>query len=126
MKGLVIMTNTKMTQEKALMFALELEDVKANKEVADKFADMLASVRNKRTNKTATKTQIRNEELKSLILELMVEDSLYTCTQVLKMLDEEDVTSQQKVTSLMASLIEDKKVERIKDKKTTYFKKVVA
>lgn len=126
MKGLVDMTNTKMTQEKALVYALSLEEIQSNKEVAEKLSDMLASVRNKRANKTATKTQIRNEELKSLILELMVEDSPYTCTQVLKMLDEEDVTSQQKVTSLMASLIEDKKVERIKDKKTTYFKKVVA
>ena len=126
MKGLVIMTNNKMTQEKALVYALGLEEIQSNKEVAEKLADMLTSVRNKKANKTATKTQIRNEELKSLILELMVEDSLYTCTQVLKMLDEEDVTSQQKVTSLMASLIEDKKVERVKDKKTTYFKKVVA
>lgn len=119
------MTNTKMTREKALVYALNLEEIQSNKEVAEKLADMLASVRNKRANKTATKTQVRNEELKNLILDLMVENSLYTCTQILKMLNEEDVTSQQKVSALMNSLVEDGKVERIKDKKTTFFKKVV-
>lgn len=126
MKGLVIMTNNKMTQEKALMFALELEDVKANKEVADKFADMLTALRNKKANKSASKTNVRNEELKGMILEVMTEDSVYTCMQIVKLLNEDDVTTSQKVTALMSSLIDENKVEKIKDKKSTFFKKVVA
>lgn len=120
------MTNNKMTQEKALMFALELEDVKANKEVADKFADMLTALRNKKANKSASKTNVRNEELKGMILEVMTEDSVYTCMQIVKLLNEDDVTTSQKVTALMSSLIDENKVEKIKDKKSTFFKKVVA
>ena len=118
------MTNTKMTQEKALVYVLGLEEIQNNKEVADKLNDMLTSVRNKKTNKTVSKTQIANEEIKATMLELMTPTSLYTCTQMLKMLDDERVTSQQKVTSLFGALVDEGKVERVKDKKTTYFKKI--
>ena len=118
------MTNTKMTQEKALVFALELDEIKGNKEVADKLADMLEAVRKKRENKTMSKTQIRNEVLKGEILDLMAENISYTCTQIVKMLDEEDVQSTQKGTSLLKSLAEDGKVEIIRDKKSTFYKRV--
>lgn len=118
------MTNTKMTQEKALVFALELDEIKGNKEVADKLADMLEAVRKKRENKTMSKTQVRNEELKEEILNLMAEDTSYTCTQIVKMLDEEDVQSTQKGTALLKALAEDGKVEIIRDKKSTFYKRV--
>lgn len=118
------MTNTKMTQEKALVFALELDEIKSNKEVADKLTDMLDSVRNKKANKTPTKTQIKNEVLKTEILNLMTEETCYTCTQIVKMLDNEDVQSTQKGTALLKSLADEGKVEIIRDKKSTFYKRV--
>jgi hypothetical protein len=124
MKGLVVMTNTKMTQEKALVFALELDEIKGNKEVADKLADMLEAVRKKRESKTISKTQARNEVLKADILDLMAEDTSYTCTQIVKMLNSDEVPSTQKGTALLKSLAEDGKVIIIRDKKSTLFKRV--
>ena len=118
------MTNTKMTQEKALVFALELEAIKDNKEVADKLTDMLEAVRNKRTNKTMSKTQIENEDLKSLILVVMESGKCYTCTMLMKELNDERITSQQKMSALLNALVKENKVEKIIDKKSTFFKRV--
>lgn len=118
------MTNTKMTQEKALVFALELDEIKGNKEVADKLTDMLEAVRNKRTNKTMSKTQIENEDLKSLILVVMESGKCYTCTMLMKELNDERITSQQKMSALLNALVKENKVEKIIDKKSTFFKRV--
>lgn len=118
------MTNTKMTQEKALVFALELDEIKGNKAVAEKLSDMLEAVRKKRENKTMSKTQIRNEVLKGEILNLMTEDVCYTCTQIVKMLNSEDVQSTQKGTALLKSLADEGKVIIIRDKKSTLYKRV--
>lgn len=119
------MTNTKMTQEKALVFALELDEIKGNKEVADKLTDMLEAVRKKRENKTMSKTQVRNEVLKGEILNLMTEETCYTCTQIVKMLDEEDVQSTQKGTALLKSLADEGKIIIIRDKKSTLYKRAI-
>lgn len=120
------MTNTaKMTQEKALVFALELDEIQSNVDVANKLTDMLNAVRNKKANKSMTKVQVRNEELKGEIIELMAENTLYTCTQIVKLLDTEDVVSTQKASALLYSLKDEGKVEVIKDKKATYYKRVV-
>lgn len=118
------MTNTKMTQEKALVFALGLDAIKDNKEVADKLNDMLEAVRKKRENKTPSKVQVKNELLKAEILELMAENTAYTCTQLVKMLNSEDVQSTQKGTALLKSLADEGKVEIIRDKKSTFYKRV--
>lgn len=119
------MTNTKMTQEKALVFALELDEIKGNKEVAEKLSDMLEAVRKKRENKTPTKVQLMNEELKDSILDLMTEDVCYTCTQIVKMLNSEYVQSTQKGTALLKSLADEGKVIIIRDKKSTLYKRAI-
>ena len=117
------MTN-KITYKELYNELLELPEVKANKAWTDKLHDAIEALDKKSTAKSVSKTQIANEEIKATMLELMVEKSLYTCTQMLKMLDDERVTSQQKVTSLFSALVDEGKVERVKDKKTTYFKKI--
>lgn len=119
------MTNTKMTQEKALVFALGLDEIKDNKAVADKLGDMLEAVRKKRENKTMSKTQVRNEVLKNEIFDLMAEETCYTCTQIVKMLDEDDVQSTQKGTALLKSLADEGKIIIIRDKKSTLYKRAI-
>lgn len=117
------MTN-KITYKELYNALLELPEVKANKAWTDKLHDAIEALDKKSTAKSVSKTQIANEEIKATMLELMTPTSLYTCTQMLKMLDDERVTSQQKVTSLFSALVDEGKVERVKDKKTTYFKKI--
>ena len=118
------MTNTKMTQEKALVFALELDEIKGNKAVAEKLSDMLEAVRKKRENKTMSKTQLENEDLKSLILAVMENDKSYTCTSLMKTLNDDRIGSQQKMSALLNALAKEGKVIKIIDKKSTFFKRV--
>lgn len=117
------MTN-KITYKELYNALLELPEVKANKAWTDKLHDAIEALDKKSTAKSASKTQIMNEEIKATMLELMVEKSLYTCTQMLKMLNDDRVISQQKVSALFNALVDEGKVERVKDKKTTYFKKI--
>ena len=118
------MTN-KITFKELYNALLEMEEVKANKTYVDKINEALATLERKSANKTASKTQIENEEIKSDILNLMVEGTNYTCTQIMKSLNDERVTSQQKCSALMNALAKEGKVTKIIDKKTTYFSKAV-
>lgn len=118
------MTN-KITFKELYNALLEMEEVKANKVYVDKINEALATLERKSANKTASKTQIENEEIKSDILNLMVEGTNYTCTQIMKSLNDERVTSQQKCSALMNALAKEGKVTKIIDKKTTYFSKAV-
>ena len=78
----------------------------------------------KAESKGMTKVQVANEELKDVILDKMTIDSLYTATQIVKIVGDDRVQSTQKVVALMKSLVESGKVVRVEDKKSTYFKKV--
>lgn len=118
------MTN-KITYKELFNGLLEMEEVKANKPYVNKINEALATIERKSANKTASKTQIENEEIKADILNLMVEGTNYTCTQIMKSLNDERVTSQQKCSALMNALAKEGKVTKIIDKKTTYFSKAV-
>ena len=104
---------------------LEMEEVKANKAYVDKINEALATLERKSANKTASKTQVENETLKTSILEIMAEGTNYTCTQIMKVLNDDRITSQQKCSALMNALAKEGKVTKIIDKKTTYFAKAV-
>jgi hypothetical protein len=115
----------KITYKELYTALLEMEEVQANKVYVDKINEALATLERKSANKTASKTQIENEEIKSNILGLMVEGTNYTCTQIMKLLNDERVTSQQKCSALMNALAKEGKVTKIIDKKATYFSKAV-
>jgi hypothetical protein len=123
MKGLVNMTN-KMTKREVLNAMLENSVIAENSVFKAYCEHELELLDNKKANKTPTKTQIKNELLKGDILDLMEKDTCYTCTQIVKMLDSEDVVSTQKGTALLKSLAEEGKVEIIRDKKSTFYKRV--
>ena len=118
------MTNTKMTKREVLNSMLENSVIAENSVFKAYCEHELELLDNKKANKTPTKVQIRNELLKGEILDLMTEDTCYTCTQIVKMLDEEDVQSTQKGTALLKSLADEGKVEIIRDKKSTFYKRV--
>ena len=55
----------------------------------------------------------------------MVEGTNYTCTQIMKTLNDDRITSQQKCSALMNALAKEGKAIKIVDKKITYFSKAV-
>ena len=87
------------------------------------FVDHELELLNKKANRTGTtKTQKENEGIKDIILEtLRLEGAPMTITQ----LQETDKTleglSNQKISALLAQLVNTNKVIRTKDKKTTLF-----
>lgn len=117
------MTN-KMTKREILNAMLNDSNFVANENFVAYAKHELELLDNKKANKTMSKTQVRNEVLKGEILDLMEEDACYTCTQIVKMLDSEDVQSTQKGTALLKGLADEGKVEIIRDKKSTFYKRV--
>lgn len=117
------MTN-KMTKREILNAMLENSVIAENPTFKAYCEHELELLDNKKASKTPTKVQVKNELLKAEILNLMVEDTAYTCTQLVKMLDSEDVQSTQKGTALLKSLADEGKVEIIRDKKSTLYKRV--
>ena len=117
------MTN-KMTKREILNAMLENSAIAENPIFKAYAEHELELLDNKKASKTPTKVQIKNELLKAHILDLMTEGTCYTCTQIVKLLDSEDVLSTQKGTALLKALADEGKVEIIRDKKSTFYKRV--
>ena len=121
------MTEKKITQKMALNYVLE--NCELPKDINDKLVAMLAQVEKKAAggSKSMTATQKANAELAVAIVEDMEENRLYTITEMLKTLDclkSEDYTNQ-KISSIVSNLVKEGKVERISEKRKSYFKKVI-
>lgn len=118
------MTNKKMTEREVLNSMLADSVITENPIYKAYCEHKLELLDNKKANKTPTKVQIENELLKGKILDLMAEGVCYTCTNIVKVLCDERVQSTQKGTALLKSLAEEGKVEIIRDKKSTFYKRV--
>lgn len=118
------MTKQGYTKREVLIAMLEESVIADNPNYKEYCEHEIELLDKKRENKTLSKTQVRNEVLKAEILDLMVEGTTYTCTQIVKMLNEDDVQSTQKGTALLKSLMDEGKVIQIKDKKSTLYKRV--
>lgn len=68
-----------------------------------------------------TAQQIANDAIKIAILDCMEENRLYTVTEILKAVPECNEMSNQKVSSLMRQLKEENIVEKVVDKRKTYY-----
>ena len=117
------MTN-KMTKREVLNAMLNDSNFTANANFVAYAKHELELLDKKNENRLPSKTQVRNEVLKGKILDLMEENISYTCTNIVKMLNEEDVQSTQKGTALLKGLAEEGKVEIVRDKKSTFYKRV--
>lgn len=112
----------KLTKRDLFNKLLEIEEISANEELVG-FINHELELLEKKANRTGTtKTQKENEGIKDIILEtLKLEGAPMTITQ----LQETDKTleglSNQKISALLAQLVNTNKVIRIKDKKTTLF-----
>ena len=119
------MTNTKkMTYSLALSAVLNGEPI--TNEVRERLEALKASVEKKNSSsaKTMTATQKANASMKEEILAYMTADAdrMFTVTELMKEVHVLADLTNQKVTALVRQLKDEGKVERIEDKRKTYFR----
>ena len=120
--------NKKLTNVLALEMVLAMEEVKSNQELVEKLTKMKEQFEKKNNSSTGskklTKTQIENEEIKAQILEVMTSEP-----KAIKELQAENENlaeyTNQKLSALLKQLVGENKVERVEEKRTAKFKKVV-
>lgn len=74
--------------------------------------------------KKPTATQKANTELKAVIVESMVKDRNYTITEMIKEFPELSELTNQKVSAMVRQLVEANLIEKIEDKRKSYFRLV--
>ena len=77
------------------------------------------------TDKKPTAAQQANNALKEAIINLLVDGSPYTVSQIIKEVPECAGLSNQKVSAMMVQLINEGQVEKVIEKRVSYFKLVV-
>ena len=117
---------TKMTKRQVIEAMLNEEAISANEVYVEylKHELELLDNRNKSRSKAKTAKDEANAELKELILAVLDVEVGKTITEVIKSDDTLNELSNQKVTALMKSLVNDGAVERHDDKKKATFTKV--
>ena len=121
------MTEKKITQKMALNYVIE--NCSVPEDIKEKLEKMLEQVEKKSANgsKSMTATQKANAELATAIVEDMEDNRLYTVTEMLKVLDclKGKEYTNQKISAIVSNLVKDGMVERVVDKRKSYFRKVI-
>ena len=116
--------NTKMTNRKALTYAIDhLTDAPAD--VIAKLTKMVEQLDKKNASpKKLTAQQIKNEELKEVIVKFLADnaDTGFTVSDLLKTVPELEGDSNQHVSALMRQTVQAGSVEKYSEKRRTYFK----
>ena len=121
------MTNSKkLTKRDYFNALLSLDEVKANNELVDFINHELELLAKKNASeKKLTPTQKENLTIQEAILNYMEDDVLYTITDLLKNVPECAGMSNQRVSAIVRIMREEKKVERIEEKRKAYFRKAM-
>lgn len=118
------MENKKLTKKEK--FAMIKEYI-ADNEMLMEFVDNEINLLTKKASSSAkSKNQVENENIKEKIVELLKStDMQYTITEFQNAFEDMKAYSNQKLSALFTQLVSENKVERIVDKKKTYFKALV-
>ena len=121
------MTNMKkMTKRDYFNALLALEAVKADSALVDFINHELELLSKKNASeKKLTPAQKENLTIQEAILNYMEDDVLYTITDLLKNVPECAGLSNQRVSAIVRIMREEKKVERIEEKRKAYFRKAM-
>lgn len=107
---------------KKMYFNELLEIVKGNNELENFISHELELLDKKSENKTPSKNQVENENFKKDILEILVNaNEKMSITEIQAKKENLAELSNQKMSALLKQLIDSKLVERITDKKKSYF-----
>lgn len=110
----------KMTKKDVVNMMLADEAIKANQIYVDFLAHELELL-NKKSTKKSTKNSEANETLKAIILDVLATIESGTVSDIQKQDADLSALSNQKVSSLLKSLVEDGQVEKSTDKKKSKF-----
>ena len=117
------MENKKMTKRDYFNALLNVEEVKANSALVEFIEHELELLSKKNaSDRKPTAQQKENEVIKVAIVAGMVENRLYTITEIIKEIPECGELTNQKVSALFRQLASENKVERLEEKKKAYFK----
>lgn len=119
----------KMTKKDRFNQLLEIPAVQANAELVafiEHELELLSRKSSSNGEKKPTVKQAENEALKDAIYNNMEENRLYSITEMQKEFAECAELSNQKMSALLRLMIEEKRVERIVDKRKTYFSKIIS
>ena len=112
----------KMTNVKALAYVLancELTD-----EVREKVEKMKAQFEKKNSSeKKPSATQVANDTIREAILAEMEDNRLYTVTEMMKVLPSCADLTNQKVSALIRPLVECGRIDKVVDKRKSFFRK---
>lgn len=113
-------TTERMTNAKAIAYVIENCEVPT--EVAEKLEKILASYEKKSSaERKPTATQVANEHLKEIIVEVLTGAEPMTVSEVIKAHVELAELSNQKVSALMTQLVNEKVVVKTIEKRKSYF-----
>ena len=117
------MENKKMTKKEK--FAMVKEYVLDNPMLVEFIDNEINLLTKKASSSAKSKTQVENENIKLVIVNLLKSTSLqYTITDFQNAFEEMKDYSNQKLSALFTQLHKENKIERIVDKKKTYFKAI--
>ena len=122
-------TNTtstkKITKRDRYNELLAIEAVKNNPDLVAFVNNELNLLAKKNSaDKKPTATQLANEEIKNAILAYMKPDEKYTVSTFIKEVPECADKSNQKISAMMVQLISENKVEKVIEKRVSYFRKI--
>ena len=113
----------KMTKKDYFNYLLTIQEVTQNAELVKFINNELELLARKSAKKGNSKKSQENEAIKEQILEIMAKEPerLFTVSEVWKMLPNWGDYSNQKMSAMFKQLKEDGFIERIEDKKKTFF-----
>jgi peroxiredoxin len=118
------MENKKMTKKEK--FAMIKEYIQDNEMLMEFIDNEIYLLTKKASSSAKSKTQVENESIKEKIVNILKEiDAPVTITDMQKTNDYMAQYSNQKLSALLTQLIDEKKVQRVVDKKKAYFKALV-
>lgn len=118
------MENKKLTKKEK--FAMVMEYVTDNAMLVEFLQNEINLLEKKSSSSAKSKNQVENENIKERIVIALKEiENPITITDLQKSNEDMAQYSNQKISALLTQLVNEKKVERIVDKKKTYFKALV-
>jgi hypothetical protein len=121
-----ITTSTKkLTKRDHFNALLAIEEVAQNPTLVEFINNELELLARKNSaDKKPTAVQQANEELKEAIYNFMTADDKYTISMLIKEVPECADKSNQKVSAIVSQMVTEGKVEKVIEKRVSYFRKV--
>lgn len=119
------MATEKMTKKQKYELLKSIPEVAENEMLLELVTKEIESLEKKNSSsKKPTAQQTENEAIKTAVLETMSANptTLYTITELIKTVDVCNDLTNQRVSALVNQLVDSGKVEKIVDKRKSYFK----